>query len=92
MMEDNYSTYKSLSEIRIRKDMLLKDIRKDDEKIKTMWGDLFSKSEAPKNFTHPKRFSGLLSTGAGILDAAILGWKLYQKFNGKTFFGKRKKR
>lgn len=91
-MEDNYSTYKSLSEIRIRKDMLLKDIKKDDEKIKSMWSDLFSKPETSTDFTPSKRFGGLLSTGAGLLDAAILGWKLYHKFSGKTFFGKRKKR
>ena len=29
-----------------------------------------------------KRFSGLINTGAGVLDGLILGWKLYRKFGG----------
>ncbi|MCH4148582.1 MAG: hypothetical protein LKG25_00555 [Prevotella sp.] len=92
MTEDNYTSYNSLSEIRIRKETLLKDIRKDDEQIRTKWNDLFRKSETPTAFRHSKRFGALLNTGAGLLDAAILGWKLYHKFSGNSFFGRRKRR
>ncbi len=75
-------TYKSLSEIRLRKAQLLTEITKDSHKMKGMWDELFHK---PKNQATPtRRFSGLMNTGAGILDAAILGWKLYRKFGGKS--------
>ena len=43
--------------------------------------------------TPTQRFSGAISTGAGILDGLILGWKLYRKFSGRqpgNILGKRK--
>ena len=77
-------TYKSLEEIRTRKDSLKKEIRQDDKQIKGLWGDLFHKPEAMGVMTPSKRITGLMSTGAGVLDGLILGWKLYRKFKGKT--------
>lgn len=81
-MEENQPiTYKSLSDIRIRKEMLRNDILKDDQKIKTMWRSLFKKPDAlKKNATPGSRISSLVGNGAGILDGLILGWKLYRKF------------
>lgn len=75
-------TYKSLEEIRTRKDSLKKEIRQDDKQIKGLWGDLFHKPEAMGVMTPSKRITGLMSTGAGVLDGLILGWKLYRKFKG----------
>lgn len=73
--------YKSLDEIRLRKAQLLTDITKDSNKIQGIWDGIFHK---PKDKALPtKRFSGLMTTGAGILDGLILGWKLYRKFKGK---------
>ncbi|MBQ7421152.1 MAG: hypothetical protein IJV27_03290 [Prevotella sp.] len=80
-------TYKSLSEIRLRKAQLLTDITKDNNKMRNMWNEIFHK---PKDKVTPtQRFSGLMSTGAGVLDGLILGWKLYRKLGGKKkLFGK----
>jgi len=75
-------TYQSLKEIRMRKDMLLKDIHKDDKQIKKLWADLFHSPVSPALQTPTKRLSGLMNTGAGVLDGLILGWKLYRKFKG----------
>lgn len=78
------SPYKSLEEIRARKDSLIKEIRKDDKQIRTLWNSLFHRPEAVGLMTPTKRITGLMSTGAGVLDGLILGWKLYRKFKGKT--------
>lgn len=83
--------YRNLNEIRLRKAQLLTAIAKDNNKMSKLWNDLF---HAPKKAATPtKRLSGILSTGAGILDGAILGWKLYRKLGGgKQFSLFRKKK
>ena len=78
---DNFFEYKSLDEIRRRKEKLRNEILEDDKKIKNLWeemsrpSDLFNKSASPS-----KRITGLMSTGAALFDGAMLGWKLYRKF------------
>ncbi|EFU30016.1 hypothetical protein HMPREF6485_1977 [Segatella buccae ATCC 33574] len=73
--------YKSLADIRLHKEMVRNDIIKDDQKIKALWNDLFHKSAMLNASATPsKRLNGLMTTGAGILDGIILGWKLYRKF------------
>jgi len=78
------TTYRSLEEIRTRKDALLEEIRKDDKQMKGLWNNLFHKPTALTAATPSKRISGLMSTGAGVLDGLILGWKLYRKFKKKS--------
>lgn len=75
-------SYKSLTEIHLKKEDLLKDIRKDDKQIQNLWKSLFH-NDIQKATTRSQRFSGLINTGAGILDGIILGWKLYRKFKRK---------
>lgn len=75
--------YTSLEQIRDSKDLLVKDIRSNEKQIQQLWGQLFTKPEPLSALTPTKRFSALMSTGAGILDGVILGWKLYRKFKRK---------
>lgn len=77
------ATFRSLDEIRDRKDVLLADIRKDDQQIKALWGQLFAKREPISALTPSKRISSLMATGAGVFDGILLGWKLYRKFKRK---------
>ena len=83
------SEYRTLNDIRLRKAQLRTDIIKDDNRIAGLWNELVHKPKA-KN-TPTQRFSGAVSTGAGILDGLILGWKLYRTFGGRrsgNFLGK----
>ncbi len=74
-------SYTTIEEIQLRKAMLLAEIQKDSNKLGNEWKSLFQKPDAlNRKATPSKRFNSLLSTGAGMLDAAILGWKLYRKF------------
>ena len=73
--------YSSLTEIRLRKELLQKDIAADDDKIKALWKSLFVKPDAlSKKATPGKRMQSLFSIGAGAFDGALLAWKLYRKF------------
>ncbi len=73
--------YHSLNEIRLRKELLQKEIAADDAKIKMLWKSLFTKPEVlSKNASTGKRLNSLLSVGAGAFDGALLAWKLYRKF------------
>ena len=77
-------SYKSLTQIRARKEALRKQIEEEDAKIK-VWDKLFRPNEQA-DASPAKRFTDVLNTGAGVLDALILGWKLYRKFSGKPLF------
>ncbi len=81
-MEENQPiTYKSLADIRLRKEMLRNDILKDDQKIRSLWHDLFKKPDALKKNASPgSRIASLVGSGSGVIDGLILGWKLYRKF------------
>lgn len=85
-MEDNNNvSYRSLEAIQARKQYLLKDIKKDDEKIRDLWGNLFHKPDMLVSSSTPsKRINSLMTTGAGVFDGIILAWKLYRKFFSKN--------
>ncbi len=81
MTHSDITEYNSLSDIRLKKELLRKDIEADDAKIKTLWGTLFTKPDVlSSNASTSKRLNSLLHVGAGALDGALLAWKLYRKF------------
>ena len=73
----------SLEELQARKDLLNAEIAKDDEQIKALWNSLFHKPEMMTSSSPAKRIASIVNTSAGIIDGAILGWKLYRKFKRK---------
>lgn len=82
MTENSAQTeYRSLNDIRLRKEALRKDIEQTDNKIKDLWGTLFSKPDVLDKTASPsKRIASLVSVGASAFDGALLAWKLYHKF------------
>lgn len=72
---ENYNT---LHEIRLRKELILSEIRRDNQQINVLWKELFRKPEQnrKKGFT----MASLMTTGAGLADGFMLAWKLYRKF------------
>lgn len=83
-MKESFSTvssYQSIEEIRLRKAALQKEIEADSAKIDEKWHSLFKKPEAlSKSATPSQRISGIIRSGAGVLDGILLVWKLYRKF------------
>lgn len=80
-MENN--AYQSLNDIRQRKNKLEGEIASQEKSMKQLWNNLFHTGNARTVPTPSRRVQNLFTTGAGILDGALLGWKLYRKFNKK---------
>lgn len=79
--DNNEAAYRTLTDIRARKEALKKDITEDDAKIKALWSSLFHKPDYMRRDATPsKKLSGLMNVGAGVFDGIMLGWKLYRKF------------
>ena len=73
--------YSSLNEIRLRKELVRKDMEADDAKIKALWGAIFKKPDVLSKKASPgQRLNSLFSIGASAFDGALLAWKLYRKF------------
>ena len=71
--------YKSLDDIRARKEALRKDLQRESLSMKTQWNSLFHK---PEDKMPSRKISTLMTTGASVLDGLILAWKLYNRFGG----------
>ena len=71
--------FKSLDDIRMRKEYLRRELRKDNQSMKTQWNGLFHKQE---NTLPSQRFSSLMTTGVSVFDGLLLAWKLYNRFGG----------
>lgn len=79
--ESTTITYKSLADIRLRKEILRNDILKDDHKIQGLWKSLFHKPAIANSNAKPsERIQSLMNNSVGIVDGLLLAWKLYRKF------------
>ena len=84
--------FSSLDDIRLYKEELLEQIRQDRDVILTKWNDLFHREE-PAPQSKAQKIMKMLSMGTGVLDGAMLGWKLYRKYQeGAFLFGKRRRK
>lgn len=75
--------YQSLLAIRARKAQLRKQIATSEEEIRTTWNSIFHKKKAPTPKTPTQRLLSMASSSMGIIDGALLGWKLYKRFSRK---------
>ena len=80
MTEEEPLKYQSLLAIRARKMQLNKEIHRSEQEIKTTWNTLFHPKKDPTPNTPTQRFLSLASSSVGLIDGALLGWKLYKKF------------
>lgn len=96
MKQDNTAQserkFSSLDDIMVYKEELRERINQDRDAISAKWNELFHKEEpAPQN--KAQKIMKMLSLGTGVLDGAMLGWKLYRKYQeGAFLFGKRKRK
>ena len=73
--------YKTLDDIRSRKEALRKELQNDNLSMKTHWNTLFHK---PESKMPSRRFASLMTTGASVFDIMLLSWKLYNRFGGNN--------
>ncbi len=79
----------TLDEIRERKDALLDEIQKDNEKFTTLWNQTFLKRDETSKGDY---IAGLVSNGFMALDAFLLVRKLIKGYGYLFGKGKRRKR
>ena len=80
MTEEEPLKYQSLLAIHARKMQLNKEIQRSEQEIKTTWDSIFHPKKDPVPNSPTQRFLSLASSSVGLIDGALLGWKLYKKF------------
>ncbi len=78
---ENKHEYRTLEEIRQRKNELRRQIDRDNEHISKLWGSLFVKR---KDSTTGQFVTNLLSHGAMMIDAFLVVRKLRRDYGGLT--------
>ena len=90
MIQDNATSIDSLAVLRNHQAELKRQLTESEGKLGVIWNDIFH-SPAQRNRNSPtQRALTLITSYAGVIDGAILGWKLYRRFNG-TIKGFKKK-
>lgn len=79
--------YRTLDEIRIRKDELLNELQQDNTKFTTLWNQVFLKRE---DNTKAEYITGLVSNGIVAFDTFLMIRKLMKNYG--FLFGKKNKR
>lgn len=87
MADQPFYPYKSLDDIRARKEALRKELQQDNHSMKTQWNTLFHKE---KNNLPAHRFANIMTAGVSLFDGIIFAWKLYNRFGGKKKISKKK--
>ena len=83
------NNYRTLEEIRQRKDELLEDLQRDNEKFSTLWGQVFVKRE---NASKGDYISALVSNGVTAVDIFLVIRKLVKAYGFLKGKSKKKKR
>jgi hypothetical protein len=79
--------YRTLDEIRMRKDELLNELQQDNTKFTTLWNQVFLKRE---DNTKAEYITGLVSNGIVAFDTFLMIRKLMKNYG--FLFGKKNKR
>lgn len=88
-MNTNITSLESLAE---KKSRLREELDKREEKMGKIWNEMFHEKDEEELNSPTQRVMALINTSAGVIDGAILGWKLYKKLGkGVSFFKKHKK-
>lgn len=83
----------TLEQLAERKDALRAELDNSEEALGQIWNEIFRSPSEEELSSPTKRAMAWMTTSAGLIDGALLGWKLYRKFNkGFSLFGGKKKR
>lgn len=71
--------YASLLAIRARKTELRKQLEESGNEVHALWNEIFRPAQ-PNPQSPTERFMSFVGNSVGLIDGAILGWKLYRRF------------
>ena len=81
--------YRTLDEIRLRKDELLEQLQQDNTRFSTLWKQVFLKREES---TKTEYITGLVSNGIMAVDTILMVRKLVKNYGFLFGFGSKKKK
>lgn len=81
--------YRTLDEIRLRKDELLEQLEQDNTRFSTLWKQVFLKREEN---TKTEYITGLVSNGIMAVDTILMVRKLVKNYGFLFGFGSKKKK
>ena len=81
--------YRTLDEIRLRKDELLEQLQQDNTRFSTLWKQVFLKREEN---TKTEYITGLVSNGIMAVDTILMVRKLVKNYGFLFGFGSKKKK
>lgn len=83
------TAYRTLEEIRQRKDQLLDEMQQDNKQFTTLWNQLFVKSE---NSSRGDYIASIVTNSVTVIDLFLLFRKLRKNYGGlMALFGKKKR-
>lgn len=83
------TAYRTLEEIRQRKDQLLDEMQQDNKQFTTLWNQLFIKSE---NSSRGDYIASIVTNSVTVIDLFLLYRKLRKNYGGlMALFGKKKR-
>ena len=89
-VKKSQTTYRTLEEIRQRKDELLDQMQTDNKQFTTLWNEIFVKRE---NNSKGDYIAGLVANSVTVIDLFLLYRKLRKNYGSLLgLFGKKKKR
>lgn len=81
--------YRTLDEIRLRKDELLEQLQQDNTRFSTLWNQVFIKRE---DNTKAEYITGIVSNGIMAVDTILMIRKLVKNYGFLFGFGSKKKK
>ena len=81
--------YRTLDEIRLRKDELLEQLQQDNTRFSTLWNQVFMKRE---DNTKAEYITGIVSNGIMAVDTILMIRKLVKNYGFLFGFGSKKKK
>lgn len=88
-VQNHHPKYRTLEEIRQRKDQLLDEMQQDNKQFTTLWNQLFVKSE---NSSRGDYIASIVTNSVTVIDLFLLYRKLRKNYGGlMALFGKKKR-
>ncbi len=72
--------YNTIADIQQEKMQINAEIAASRKSIGIIWNNLFHGNKQKTPASPAQRFVQLISTGSGVVDGILLGWKLYRRF------------
>ncbi len=79
-MVQETKTYNTLADVQREKMQLNAEIMASRKSIGIIWNNLFHGNKQKTPASPAQRFTQLITTGSGVIDGILLGWKLYRRF------------